>query len=361
MRCLCQPLFARCKLPVALCAWPLALTAMLALAPVSHASEPIANFTVTRVDAADSAAFEGTVEAVKQTVLAAQVPGSVMHVLVKAGEHVQAGQVLVRIDARAAEQGATASAAQASAARASLDVARQELERKRALFAPQYIAKAALEAAEGQFRAAQAQFNAQVAQTQAAQAQTGFHVVRAPFDGVVASVDVEQGDMAMPGRPLMTVFDPSALRVAAAVPAAALSSAVKGVRLQLSGHDEPVAPTHVQVMPTVDPATLTQQVRADLPVGLAGVVPGQFARIVLPGAAAQASRSERVFVPIRAVIRRAELVAVMVLSEQGQPLLRQVRLGPTQGAQVEVLSGLAPGERVVTEPRVAQARAPAGR
>ena len=51
----------------------------------------------------------------------------------------------------------------------------------------------------------------------------------------------------------------------------------------------------------------------------------------------------------------------MVLSEQGQPLLRQVRLGRAQGTQVEVLSGLAPGERVVTEPRTAQARAPAGR
>ncbi|MFD1709002.1 efflux RND transporter periplasmic adaptor subunit [Ottowia sp. GY511] len=337
------------------------MAALLAVPGVGAAAQPIASVAVASVQTSDAATFEGTVEAVRQAVLAAQVPGTVVQLQVKAGDHVRAGQVVARIDARAAEQGAAASAAQASAARASLDVARQELERKRALYARQYIAKAALEAAEGQFRAAQAQHAAQLAQTQAAQAQTGFHVVRAPFDGVIASVQVEQGDMAMPGRPLMTVFDPSSLRVTAAVPAAALTAHAKGAQLRLSGREEAVAPVRVQVLPTIDPATLTQQVRADLPAGLSGIVPGQFARIVLPGAAAVSSAPARVFIPTSAVIRRAELVAVMVLSGQDRPVLRQVRLGPVQGAQVEVLSGLAPGERVVAEPRTAQAKAPAGR
>ena len=58
------------------------------------------------------AAYEGTVEAVRQAVLAAQVPGAVLELTVKAGDRVRAGQTLVRIDARAAEQGAAASQAQ---------------------------------------------------------------------------------------------------------------------------------------------------------------------------------------------------------------------------------------------------------
>ena len=57
--------------------------------------------------------------------------------------------------------------------------------------------------------------------------------------------------------------------------------------------------------------------------------------------------------PAKAVVRRAELTALYVLDAAGKPLLRQVRLGRTEGDQVEILSGLNPGERVVTDPAVA--------
>jgi len=55
------------------------------------------------------------------------------------------------------------------------------------------------------------------------------------------------------------------------------------------------------------------------------------------------------------------MTGLYVLGEQGQPLLRQVRLGRVQGEQVEVLAGLSAGEKVVTEPQAAVRRAPAGR
>ncbi|MEY8876469.1 MAG: efflux RND transporter periplasmic adaptor subunit, partial [Leptothrix sp. (in: b-proteobacteria)] len=58
-------------------------------------------------------------------------------------------------------------------------------------------------------------------------------------------------------------------------------------------------------------------------------------------------------VPLSAVVRRAELTAVYVLDAQGQPLLRQVRLGHVDGSQVEVLAGLVAGERVATDPQAA--------
>lgn len=91
--------------------------------------------------------------------------------------------------------------------RRALDVAATELARKRALAQKNYISKGALEQAESQYRAAQAQVSARSAQASAARTQTGFHVVRAPFDGIVAQLTVERGDMAMPSRPLMTVYD----------------------------------------------------------------------------------------------------------------------------------------------------------
>ena len=114
--------------------------------PVS--AQELPHMTVNAQAARSAQAFEGTVEAVRKSVLAAQVPGAVLELNVKAGDRVRAGQTLVRIDARAAEQGAAASQAQVVAARAALEVAAAELARKRQLYERNYIAKAALEQAE---------------------------------------------------------------------------------------------------------------------------------------------------------------------------------------------------------------------
>lgn len=314
---------------------------------------------VGKRSATASTAFDGVVEAVRQTVVAAQVPGAIVALNVKAGDRVSAGHVLARIDARAAEQSAAASDAQVSAARASLDVATKELERQRQLYQKSYISRAAFERAEAEFKATQAQVKAQLAQAGAAHTQTGFHVVRAPFAGVVAEVPVSLGDMAMPGRPLLTLYDPSALRVSAAVPQslAARWNPATLPRIEIPGlpaGEAGVTPTRAQLLPSVDPATHTAQIRADLPAGVAGVAPGMFARLWLPVAPDSAGRdAASLTVPRQAIVRRAELTAVYVLETTGKPVLRQVRVGRADGERVEVLSGLSGGERVVTDPQAA--------
>jgi multidrug efflux pump subunit AcrA (membrane-fusion protein) len=75
-----------------------------------------------------------------------------------------------------------------------------------------------------------------------------------------------------------------------------------------------------------------------------------FARAWLPVAG---STTTRLFVPARAVVPRAELTGVYVLGADGRALLRQVRLGRPRGDTVEVLSGVAAGERVVLDPQAA--------
>ena len=300
--------------------------------------------------------FDGVVEAVRQTVIAAQVAGAVMELGVKAGDRVQAGQLLLRIDARAADQTAAASNAQVQAARAALDVATREYERQKQLHQKKYISQAALERAESEFKATSAQVAAQMAQAGAARTQTGLHTVRAPYAGVVAEVPVALGDMAMPGRPLLTLYDPAALRVTASVPQSASGSVqADTVRVELPGlaasQQWPRA-TRVQVLPTVDAATHTVQVRAELGAGPDGVAPGMFARLWLP-VTGSATAGKTVTVPLKAVVRRAEMTGVYVQGEGGKPLLRQVRLGRVEGERVEVLSGVAPGEQVVVDPQSA--------
>lgn len=334
--------------------------ALLALAlalPLGAAAAALPSEPAQAVRGAGRQSYDGVVEAQRQTAVAAQVSGAVVELAVKAGDRVQAGQLLLRIDARTADQSAAAVDAQVQAARAGLDVATREYERQKQLFAKKYISQAALERAEAEYRAASAQVHAQSAQAGAARTQTGLHVVRAPYAGIVAEVPVALGDMALPGRPLLTLYDPAALRVTAAVPQSALGAAAtaEGVRAELPGlpaDQQWPAPVRVQVLPTVDPATHTLQVRAELPAGLAAVRPGMFARLWLPGGAG-ADAPARITVPRQAIVRRAELTGLYVLAPDGKPQLRQVRLGRTEGERVEVLSGVAAGEAVVTAPQQA--------
>lgn len=317
---------------------------------------------------AAASAFDGVVEAVRQTVVAAQVPGAVVQLGVKVGDRVSAGQVLLRLDARAADQNAAASDAQVQAARAALDVASKDFERQRQLFQKNYISQAALEQAQAQFKSTQAQVNAQLAQAGAARTQTGFYVVRAPFAGVVSEVPVSLGDMAMPGRALVTLYDPTVLRVTAAVPQSLTTNLVAGQlpRIEFPGlpaAQQWVQPLRAQLLPTVDPATHTAQIRAELPAGLTHLAPGRYARLWLPltAGAPAAGAAATVSVPQAAVVRRAELTALYVLNPAGKPVLRQVRLGRLEGDQVEILSGLSAGERVATDPQAAARVAPAAR
>ena len=304
---------------------------------------------------ADLQSFDGVVEPVRQATLAAQVAGSIVSLSVKVGDTVRAGQELARIDARAASQNAQASAAQVDAARASLTVAGKDFERQQQLLQKQYISQAALERSKAQFDAAQAQVKALQAQSDAAQTQQRFFVIQAPFAGVVSDVPVTMGDMAMPGRPLLTLHDPSDLRVTASVAQSALPASLDKLQFELpgwSGATGLMNASGATVLPLVDAATHSAQIRFKLPA-LAGVAPGMFARVWLPAVGGAAASGERLFVPVSAVVRRAELTALYLVDAQGRPALRQVRLGRVQGDRVEVLSGVRAGDKVATDPTAA--------
>lgn len=331
----------------------LLLHAALLLPLLAQAAVPTAPVEAPGTDGVYLA--DGIVEAIRQTTLAAQVPGRVTTLAVKAGDAVRAGQVLLRIDARAAAQQAVASDAQAAAAQAQLEAARREYERSQRLAQKKYISQAALEQAEAQFRATEAQVRAALAQADAARTQTGFHVVTAPFAGVVAAVTTELGDMAAPGKPLATLYDPAALRVVATVPEGAIGRLRSGAAVAVAiptFMERTLDATRVTVLPTRDPATHTVQVRLELPGGTR-VAPGAYAQARFPIATTE--RDATLTVPAAALVKRGELTAVYVADGQGGFRLRQVRPGRVVGERVVVLAGLEAGERVALDP-VAAAR-----
>lgn len=291
--------------------------------------------------------IDGVVQAVRQSTLSAQVGGRVMHVAVKAGDRVRAGQVLAVIDDREAQVGLQGSQARVAQADADLAQARLNLERNRQLFAQGFLSKAALDAAEVQYQAATAgrdQAKATVGQSALSQGHTR---VTAPYDGWVQQTLAEPGDLALPGKPLLTMYAPLPLRVVVQMPTSRVSAgAAAPDKVEVLLPDgTAVVPSQRQLLPLADSVSQTQEWRLELPTAAAqALVPGQQLRVRLASGVVQ-----RQLVPASAVLRRGELTAVY-LWQAGQFVLRMVRVGADHGAQgVEVLAGLRPGDRVAVD------------
>ena len=293
------------------------------------------------------AVVEGVVEAVRQSTLAAQVAGRIVALPVKAGDAVKAGQVLVQIDPRSAVQAEAASMSQVQEARANLANAKAKYDRSVRLFAEKFISQAALDQAKAEYLAAQAQGAAADANAGQSTTSRSYTTIVAPYDGIVATTDVDVGDMATMGRPLVTVFDPRELRVVATLPQAVLATAdlVAPVRIEVPARKSALVARRVTVIPVADARTHTTRIRLDLPEA-SGLMPGQYAR-----ASIVTGRMRALAIPQAAVLKRSEVTAVYVIDAQERVQLRQVRLGESAGeGLVEVLAGLAAGERVALEP-----------
>jgi RND family efflux transporter MFP subunit len=338
----------------------------LALAPTAqqaaHAGEAAARLATAAAAYRDvdlTYPAEGVVEAVRQAVVAARVPGRIVDLKVDAGDRVKAGQVLARIDEREATQAVAEARAQVARAEADLTNARANYERTQKLVAEKFMSAATLDKARADFRAAEAQLAAARAGAEQAATSKDYAAVTAPFAGLVAARHAQVGEMAQPGLPIVTVYDPSEMRVVASVPQATASE-LRGRTLSAYAELPTLAKTvkarAVTVLPAADPRTLTTTVRLDLPEPLPGAVPGTFAR-----AHFATGRAQRLVVPASAIVQRSEVAGVYVVSDSGAVQLRQLRLGERAGDQVEVLAGLDAGEQVALDPAAALAQLRAAR
>jgi RND family efflux transporter MFP subunit len=292
---------------------------------------------------------EATVEAVRQSTVSAQIAGRIVELRFDVGDVVRKGDVIARIDERAASQAVAASEAQVLEAEAALRNARVNFERSKQLLAQKFISSAAVDKAEADYKAAQARVAALLAGAGQAATERSFATIVAPYGGVVSARHVELGEMATVGKPLMTGFDPSTLRVVATVPqaqVAAIEQAGGKARVEVPSLGKWVEARRVTVVPAADPRTHTTRVRLELPEDVRGVYPGVFAR-----AHFVVGREPRLLVLREAVLRRSEVTAVYVVDDQGFPRLRQVRLGTVSDEHaIEVLAGLKAGERVALDP-----------
>ena len=340
--------------------------------------EPVSVATVTVAKAPHAALVEagGLVQARTTAVITSRLMAPVREVRVAPGQRVKAGQVLVVLDDRdlgaqarsassaagAAEQAVAAGTADRRAAEASLALAKASYDRVAALHGrksatPQELdqATAALRAAEAQASAidarilqAQASLASARAGSEAASVTAGFAMVTAPFAGVVTEKLVEPGNMAAPGTPLLRIEDDGALRLDVRVDAAKVVAVAVGqdVDVELDAATPVLLHgTVAEVARAMDSDARAYLVKITLPAD-ARLRSGMFGRARFAGAQAPA-----LLVPPAAIVRRGQVTSVFV-SEGDVARLRMVVLGRTLHEGVEVVTGLADGERIVTAPPI---------
>ena len=295
--------------------------------------------------------MDGVVQPVKQATVSAQASGRIVSLLVKAGDRVRAGQLLATIDDRETQTGVQRSRAQSAQAQAELGNAQANFDRTRDLLAKGFVSAAAMDTATAQLKSAQAgRAQAMAGETQSGLTQ-GFTRVSAPFDAFVLQTLSEAGDLAFPGKPVLTLYAPLPLRVVVQVPVSRStqvqgSSAVEVQVRAADGSQQWIRPNQVSHLPTADAVSQTIEWRLALPdVSAQAVLPGQQVRVRFAS-----GQSQRLVIPASAVLRRGELTAVYVVSGKGFSL-KAIRLGSEHGAQgIEVLAGLSESDRVALDP-----------
>jgi RND family efflux transporter MFP subunit len=271
---------------------------------------------------------------------------------------VRAGQLLVRTDERELAAGLASGEAAVAQAQAALVQARQQAQRTRELQAQGFISTAALDTAQAQLKAAEATVAAAQAGRQQAAVARGFTEVRAPFAGLVRATHAEIGDLAAPGKPLLTLYAPDKLRAAVQVPLSQAAAARGAQQPQVLLPDgTALKPTRSTELPAADAGSQTQTWRLDLDaadVARHALQPGTPVRVrfaeppARAAAVATATAAQRLQVPAAAVLRRGELTAVYVV-QSNRFVLRAVRTGAPQDGQVPVLAGLRAGERIAAQ------------
>jgi multidrug efflux pump subunit AcrA (membrane-fusion protein) len=171
----------------------------------------------------------------------------------------------------------------------------------------------------------------------------------APFAGVIVKKFVEVGDTLQPGQPLLNYADVEYLQVEVDVPARLRPGLREGmmVKAELDLNNRRVPVRVAQIYPMADPQRHTVKVKFDLPQGVSE--PGMYTKVLVPDFNAPARTNP--VIPTTAIRYNGSLPGVYVLAESGEPQLRLIRLGEeVTGGFVSVLSGLMPGERVLTNP-----------
>lgn len=289
--------------------------------------------------------LDGMIEAVNQGTVSAQTAGRVAEIRYDVNDFVPAGAVILRL--RATEQRAGLAAAQASLSEAMAREAEAQTRWQRIndMHARKVVPKAMLDEATANRDAAVARLSAARAAVASAREGVDYTEVRAPYAGVVTQRHVQVGEAVAPGSPLVSGLSLQYLRVAVDIPQRVVEQVRRIGKAAVYVDDRRVEASKLTIFPVAAPQSNTFRARVDLPENAADLYPGMFVKVGFV-----TGEAERIMLPVASLVERAEVTGAYVFTQDGRTTLRQLRLGHRVGERVEVLAGLAAGDRVAVAP-----------
>ncbi|MFO0850685.1 MAG: efflux RND transporter periplasmic adaptor subunit [Gemmataceae bacterium] len=291
----------------------------------------------------------GSVQPRRKTDVASQLMAAIREIRPRPGDRVKLGEVLISLDDRELNAQQREAAASLASAEADLSARKSEYERVKNLRASGSVSADELSRVEGAYLITEAQVRRAKETIGRIEVQLTYTRIAATGDGVVSDRFAEPGDLAVPGKPILTIYDPSDLELQVNVPES-LASGIRvgqplGVRIDANGWATS-APVR-EIVPLAQQASRSVLVKLALPTSAASpTLPGMFGRASLP-----VGQVERVWLPQAAVQQVGQLDLVEVADADGFVTRRFVRLGRVADGRVEVLSGLTAGEQVALPPR----------
>ena len=272
----------------------------------------------------------GTLEAIERASISSRIPGQIIELPVVLGSRVSQGDLLVKISAGEISAKVLQAEAQLSQARRNLD---RESKLQKQGASTEETVKSLTDAA----RIAEAAFKE-------ARTMLDYTEITAPFSGTVTKKIANIGDLASPGMVLLTIENGEALQVLAQVPESLLLSVNQGdkVPIRIPAASLIIEGEVAEVAPAANPLSRTAPVKINIPSS-PDLRVGQFARIGLNG-----KEEKTILVKREAVLSKGQMDMVFIHDVTTTTArMRLVKTGAVHGSQVEILSGLEPGEQIV--------------
>ena len=284
----------------------------------------------------------GTIKAVHEAGVASRLLARVMEVNVKAGQPVQQGDVLMRLDDADLQARHKQAEASLVAAKANREQAASEMSRAEALRLNKAIAASDYDRTATVLRTADAEMSRATQGVQESQALLSYATIKATMTGLIIDKKVEVGDTVVPGQVVATLFNPGKMQLIASVRESLALRLSVGQKVpgRLESLDLECEATISEIVPEAQASSRSFIVKATGPCP-AGVYSGMYGRLLIP-----LEEEDVVVVPSRAIQRVGQLEMIRVL-EDGHVLRRSIRTGRMIGDKAEVLAGARPGEKIV--------------
>ncbi len=291
-------------------------------------------------------ALSGTLLPEREASIRSQITGSVTQTYAEQGSAVGAGAVLARIDASGITDAYNSARSGVTSARSAADLATRDLSRNQRLLAAGAIAERDIEQSRRASIAANAALEEAKSRLASAERQLRNTVITAPFSGIVSERPVSAGDVVQPGTAIVTVVDPSSMRLEASVPTEQLASIRPGIPVSftVSGYPGRQFVGHVtRINPTVDPATRQVRIYVSIPNAGRALVGGLFAT----GRLGSDVRTG-LLIPVSALDTRGATASVMRIKGGRVQKVDVVTGLRDEGAEtIEIKSGVSAGDTLL--------------